>query len=622
MTGHPHSARDGRNSRARRSRRNGRGTRGARNGHGSRRMTPSTLLGFQIAPFTPPHIPVKDAVWAVVLRLGLPVALACALTYGAPVGPLVATTHAIGFAAAVGVVWLAHWYYARWRGGSGQDHPHAVTVLRTILCCVAMMLAAELVARCWFVAQYWFVAWTFLSGTPELAAAWLAVRGMIIGGFLSTGLPATMPLIPAARLLDRLYRNLSARWEPSEATWWVDSVAGVVRIALYVFAILSLSASALMLYIRLTGGWTLWFEGSWTDGIAALVSQLSVSGMIGTLALWAVCAVVLDRLDLAVETGRRRDEGRGVVWYWGECALHATRLLAYAWFVVASLCRLVYLMYPDAAVGAMLPVAVRSAVFSPAVVGAAACAYATAYGWRAYRRWRDAPMLAWVESKGRGDRPDPRPMGIRCAAWLARLAAIGAVAALLVVGLWQALADGSLRSAMGLVWMAVGGAVARPNYWGMVVIVVAAAVAVVLGLAVVLAVMSGGGGGAAGSGAAVGGAVAGGGASGDACGGIGGAASFGSGGRSTTVRDRYGRRLATIEESDSPLFCTRVTDRYGRTIGHVDEGLFGDPRVTIDDDEYRVRDAVLGSDRIVSKNGEDIGRIERDGDGGARYRGR
>lgn len=88
------------------------------------------------------------------------------------------------------------------------------------------------------------------------------------------------------------------------------------------------------------------------------------------------------------------------------------------------------------------------------------------------------------------------------------------------------------------------------------------------------------------------------------------------------MRDRYGRKLATIEESDSPLFRTRVTDRYGRTIGHVDEGLFGDPRVTIDDDEYRVCGAVLGSDRIVSKNGEDIGRIERDDDGGARYRGR
>ncbi|MBW3083339.1 hypothetical protein [Bifidobacterium phasiani] len=162
----------------------------------------------------------KDAVWAVVLRLGLAVALACALTYGAPVGPLVATTHAIGFAAAVGVVRLAHWYYARWRGESGQDHPHAVTVLRTILCCVAMMLATELVARCWFVAR------TSLSGTPELAAAWLAVRGAVVGGFLSTGLPATVPLIPVVRLLDRLYRSLSARWEPSEAMWWGDSVAG------------------------------------------------------------------------------------------------------------------------------------------------------------------------------------------------------------------------------------------------------------------------------------------------------------------------------------------------------------------------------------------------------------
>lgn len=589
------------------------------------RRRPRIVLGFRIPPFTPPRIATKDMVLAAVIRIGLPVALACALTYGAPIGPVVAATHAVGFAVALGAAWLAHWYFAQWRDASGREHPHMVTVLRVVLFCAAMMLAAEFAARVWFVAGTASMA---SFGASDSAAAWASTRGAVVGGFLATGLLATVPLIPVVRLLDGLYRSLSARWEPSEAMWWVDAAAGVVRVALYGFAVLSLSASALMLYIRLTGGWTLWFEGGWIDGIAVLVSQLIASGMIGTLVLWAVCAVVLDRLDLAVETGRRRDEGRDAVWYWSECALHAARLLAYAWFVVASLCRLVYLMYPDGAVGAMLPVAVRSAVFSPAVVGAVACAYLTAYGWRAYRRWRDAPMLAWIESKGRGDRPDPRPADIRCAAWLARLVAIGAVAALLVAGLWQALADGSLRSAMGLVWMAVGGAVARPNYWGMVVIVAAAAAAVVLGLAVVLAVMSGGGGGAAGSvgagagaagsGAAIGGAVADGGASGDA----GGAASFGSGGRSTTVRDRYGRKLATIEESDSPLFRTRVTDRYGRTIGHVDEGLFGDPRVTIDDDEYRVRDAVLGADRIVSKNGEDIGRIERDDDGDARYRGR
>lgn len=371
------------------------------------RRRPRIVLGFRIPPFTPPRIATKDMILAAVIRIGLPVALACALTYGVLIGPAVAATHAVGFAVALGAVWLAHWYFAQWRDASGREHPHMVTVLRVVLFCAAMMLAVEFAARVWFIAG---TASTASFGASDSAAAWASMRGAVVGGFLATGLLATVPLIPVVRLLDRLYRSLSARWEPSEATWWVDSVAGVVRIALYGFAILSLSASALMVYIRMTGAWTLWFEGGWIDGIAVLVSQLVASGMIGTLALWAVCAVVLDRLDLAVETGRRRDEGRDAVWYWGECALHAVRLLAYAWFVVAVLCRLVYLMYPDAMISAMLPVAVRSAVFSPAVVGAVACAYVTAYGCGhtaggATRRcWRGSNRRGGATSRIRGRR--------------------------------------------------------------------------------------------------------------------------------------------------------------------------------------------------------------------------
>ncbi|MBW3083340.1 hypothetical protein [Bifidobacterium phasiani] len=183
------------------------------------------------------------------------------------------------------------------------------------------------------------------------------------------------------------------------------------------------------------------------------------------------------------------------MWHWIECALHAARFLTYAWFAATALCKLVYLMYPDAIVYWLLPALVRSVVFSPAMVGAVACAYVVTYGWRAYQRWRDAPLQVWIASHYRGDRPTPRPLVVRCAAWLVRLAAFCAVAALFVAGIGRAVVNGSLQAVMVVVRDAIGGALARPNHWGMVVIVVAAAVAVVLGLAVVLAVMSGGGGG-------------------------------------------------------------------------------------------------------------------------------
>ena len=63
-----------------------------------------------------------------------------------------------------------------------------------------------------------------------------------------------------------------------------------------------------------------------------------------------------------------------------------------------------------------------------------------------------------------------------------------------------------------------------------------------------------------------------------------------------------------------------MRDRHGGKIGEVTTNWDGSTRVRVGNDEYRVRDAAFGSDKIVSKDGEDIGRVSESGWGDDRFR--
>lgn len=87
----------------------------------------------------------------------------------------------------------------------------------------------------------------------------------------------------------------------------------------------------------------------------------------------------------------------------------------------------------------------------------------------------------------------------------------------------------------------------------------------------------------------------------------------GSSSSSTQINDKYGRKIAEV---DNPglIGQTVVRDKHGARVGTVQEGLFGGPtRVSIGDDQYQVRDALFGSDKIVTKDGKEVGRIDSDG---------
>lgn len=91
--------------------------------------------------------------------------------------------------------------------------------------------------------------------------------------------------------------------------------------------------------------------------------------------------------------------------------------------------------------------------------------------------------------------------------------------------------------------------------------------------------------------------------------------SFWGGGSSanTQVNDKYGRKIAEVDRSGifSP---TVVRDKHGAKMGTVHESSFGGrTKVSIGDDTYEVRDAFFGSDKVVMKDGKEVGRLDSDG---------
>lgn len=87
----------------------------------------------------------------------------------------------------------------------------------------------------------------------------------------------------------------------------------------------------------------------------------------------------------------------------------------------------------------------------------------------------------------------------------------------------------------------------------------------------------------------------------------------GSSNPNTQVNDKYGRKIAEVDRSGifSP---TVVRDKHGAKMGTVHESSFGGrTKVSIGDDTYEVRDAFFGSDKVVMKDGKEVGRLDSDG---------
>lgn len=152
---------------------------------------------------------------------------------------------------------------------------------------------------------------------------------------------------------------------------------------------------------------------------------------------------------------------------------------------------------------------------------------------------------------------------------------------------------------------------AMPTIWTFVIQVTLQTAFYVIVAAVVLFVaielLVGGDTGGAGGGGGYGGGAVGGGSS-----------SFGGSSKAKTVNDRYGRKL--VELDDGGIFGQpTVRDRHGAKIGTAREGFDGSTHVRIGDDEYQVRDALFSDDKIVSKDGEEVGRIRESGWGDDRF---
>jgi hypothetical protein len=581
-------------------------------------------------PFAKPDITAGEWVKSVILRVGLPaaiVALCVGISNPQPdqlppsMIPCVAT-----IAALFALGWLAHWIYAQWRKANegNERRKPIVSICRaagtmlllylfTLVCALGLPALAPTDPK---------------SATDTLAWGWEI--------FWQSGMPLAIALMAAVRLINYGYNRLMARMEATEALWWIDAAARAVLIVLHIIAVLGIVIAVCLNYpmmhlLSVSGLYStenigyVTLEGPWLDELRTALGQLAAAGAWTLIAIALVVNAAWRRLvlwrDVRIEAEKQeikaraeRGESRGLMYknrYGGMSqanempgvgtylALRASNIVAgFAWAALAIAIVAVGISLVNPATGSGLshiaPLMHAILTASPALPIAAGAFIVVEALLAVEQRWNDAT----AESHG-------------CLHPIAKLVLYAGLAACIGLVL-SAIAMAQMKyDALEAIALQATSGFAVPTIWTFVIqvtlqtafyVIVAAVV-----LFVVIELLVGGDTGGAGGGGGYGGGAVGGGSS-----------SFGGGSKAKTVNDRYGRKL--VELDDGGIFSQpTVRDRHGAKIGTARESFDGSTHVRIGDDEYQVRDALFSDDKIISKDGEEVGRIRESGWGDDRF---
>lgn len=557
-----------------------------------RRATTPSCGPLELFPFTFKSLTIR-AVFAV----GIPAAIAAFFAWQAPWDGFVHDSNIFGVFISVGVWSLACWCYAQFGSANeGNDRARPLKSVGILALIITFCLMA-----CAFVAWIEYLRMTHLNimTNGNDVVPWSTYMAQLVDSFVASGLPVTLTLFTCVRIASWAWRRWSEAFEASEALWWLDTGVRVLKFFAHLLAVLAVGASlALLCEAGLYPNIPLWFNGSWWTGVASLVQQLAQTGMLWVLAAACVLRVAWRRFKLwnDVRTERERSLWRQQPDPKPDLAISTkTAFLSAIASVVRTVCltaialafiaSALALVYPEGLPSVTLLATMASALTTGPLAGALVACVALYLARLAKNRWAMSSGKTYGFLRG-------------LATFVWALAAI-ATAGLALYGIVCAQQATGVFSTLG--WQLQSG-LENPNIWGFVIhlLIVVAIVIIVLCIVVMLIPFGEGG--------------AGGGGGGYAAGGGGGGSSFGSSSdpKRQSVNDRFGRKL--VEVDDSGIFSpTTLRDRHGSKIGTARESWDGSTHVSIGDDEYRVREALFSSDKIVEKDGEEVGRIRESG---------
>lgn len=531
----------------------------------------------------------QSLIISAIVCFGIPVAIAWFIISQAPLSwtNFREESNGIGVAVGIGFWLLGFWYYSTFRNANDNKGMAKVLVW-------AMRIALALTLVVVFMA--FFAFWAYLSaranGILQPGQTWSTFMDASVQPFLSSGVPVAVVAIAAVRLCSGAAKRAVARLEPTEATWWLDVLRRGARLIAYLLTTL-MAISSTMLWLRsIDPSVPIWFEGTWWQGIEPLVSQLGAAGMLQVFLYGFVLFTIRRRVilwfDVQRERNRRAEHAAKPSLELLRTVFKIVFTAAVAWLAVQFLASCFTLTNPAQYTQPSLFAFIWTACF-PATAAAPLLGFA----------------LLWLISTGKALWRESAGRTHGFLNGLFTLAIVAAFLALLVELVRRIALTGLFPVMITTLGNILEASQATPNIWGYLVNLVITVVLVIVGICVALVVIvliaSGdGGGGGAGAGAGGGG---------------GGGSSFGGGfsrdPQRQTITDRYGNKL--LEVDDSGIFGpTKLRDRHGAAVGTVRDRFDSSTSVRIGDDEYRVRDAPFSSDKIVTKDDEEVGRIQTD----------
>lgn len=588
--------------------------------------------------------PSGDWAKAIALRIIIPIAIAGVISFfssaempHARLGifvPMVALT-----------VWLVlHWYLVQWKNANillvhqekyrqndwcFRRNEGRFPIVRAICRTHALLL---LYAICVFIAYIAIGEQT--GGTQAFDPVMILAGGWDL--FVGTGLMQTDALFIAICIGYSFYAAWANGLEESEALWWLSAAVRIVRTFLYSFALMG----ALVALNMLNWTWTFVFQndavhsiaeaiegaGAWLPATATMAGQF-----LGVGAGWIVLAIlVVNTLWKRLHTWCKseKEEIRSI---------GRTKKSDYPDFVPELLDKVGAVVRTIVVV--ILATLLFFKVFSLINIGDVQVDYFGAIWEALFESSIGLPaaffllitgtVLNCVTGPHSGKKHGALKSLGRFISYVMMFAAAGFAIYAVSMAQTETLIFTDLPGAM-----AASVERATPSMWSTYitglwrfawVIFVAFAVIVIAGIYISHdeanapgggQVYNGGVSGLAGGGVSFGGSSSGSGSSFGGSGSGGGSpwSSWGSSSNSNTqINDKYGRKVAEVDSS-SLFGPTVVRDKHGAKVGTVRESSFGGPtRVSIGNNNYEVRDALFGGDKIVTQDGKEVGRIDSDG---------
>lgn len=558
----------------------------------------------QVHPFQRPTIEAGQWVKSILLRMGVPAAVFLIVILGTTNHEGAALYRAMfaSFLIVIGLIWVGHWRYAQWRelNKSNELAGPVISLWRFLF--LALILF-------WCMLGYAIDA--VMHQSPGAAAVSAVAESFAPAGRMmwESGLLASIALIAVLRATTLVWRVWASHQEASEAMWWVDQA---VRAALAALALVAAIGLIVALCknpaVRALFSWTsiydgdLRLQGSWLDETGAAAGQLASAGAWRLFALTVIVRSLwqrhLLRSDVRSEVERTRVERLrqekdvdaltptrevpSMRTYAEKRLNRLVSILGWALFAVTTACVLVALANPAAGLTGFQyagPLVIGLFEAGPELPAAIAGLALIELMLAAESRWND-------HTRGRHGFLN----------FLAKLVLYAGVVGCAYLAVQAVTAEEQIYGRFTAYFQLALQGAAQPSVWMFAVQAAARTALYILGIAIglyfLIEVITGGGGAGAGGGGSYGGGSF--------------SSSAGDAPSKQVVNDRYGRKLVTIENEG--IFGTTVRDRYGRKVGEASQDVFGNERVRTKSGVYDVRDALLSKDKIVSKDGKNVGR--------------